>query len=102
MGVYEYSFISAYTAMFHASRALLFRDGVIEKSHYCMIRYLLDKYGTRIEKRFLWLLDEYREKRHELLYGLSLQKITNELAKEALENARQFLELVEELLEEKE
>ncbi len=102
LGVYEYSLIGAYTAMFHASRALLFRDGIIEKSHYCMIRYLLDRYGTKIEKRFLWLLDEYRERRHELLYGLSPQKITEELAREALETAKQFLEVVENLLEEKE
>ncbi len=53
-GVYEFAFISAYTAMFHAMRALLFRDGIIEKSHYCMIRYVLDKYGDKVEKRYIW------------------------------------------------
>jgi uncharacterized protein (UPF0332 family) len=31
---------SAYLAVFHSARALLFRDGVREKSHYCIGLYL--------------------------------------------------------------
>ncbi|MDD4446734.1 MAG: HEPN domain-containing protein [Methanothrix sp.] len=31
---------SAYLAVFHSARAVLFRDGVREKSHYCIGLYL--------------------------------------------------------------
>ncbi len=36
--------ISSYTAMFHAARAILFRDGVKERSHECIPVYLKEKY----------------------------------------------------------
>jgi len=38
---YEESIVSSYTCMFQAARALLFKDGVIEKSHACVIPKLL-------------------------------------------------------------
>jgi len=37
---YEESIVSSYTSMFQAARALLFRDGIIEKSHACVVAYL--------------------------------------------------------------
>jgi len=37
--------IMAYTAMFHAARALLYKDGIQEKSHLCLIIYLREKYS---------------------------------------------------------
>ncbi len=36
--------ISSYTAMFHAARAILFRDGIKERSHECIPVYLKEKY----------------------------------------------------------
>jgi len=40
---YDSCISSSYMVMFHSSRAILFRDGVREKSHFCIARYL-DKY----------------------------------------------------------
>ncbi|MBU4501226.1 MAG: HEPN domain-containing protein, partial [Nanoarchaeota archaeon] len=44
------SVISSYLAMFHSSRAILFFDGFREKSHYCIARYLEEKY---VKKKLL-------------------------------------------------
>lgn len=33
---YRSAQISTYLALFHSARAILFRDGVREKSHYCI------------------------------------------------------------------
>jgi len=46
-GLIDAAIILAYTAMFHAARALLFRDGVIEKSHVCLVEYLREIYVKR-------------------------------------------------------
>jgi len=34
----------SYTAMFHAARSLLFRDGIKERSHICTVSYLRETY----------------------------------------------------------
>lgn len=38
-GALNSSVLSSYLAMFHSARAILFRDGYREKSHYRMARY---------------------------------------------------------------
>ncbi len=43
-GFFEESIVSSYTSMFQAARALLFHDGVVEKSHACVVAYLREKY----------------------------------------------------------
>ena len=56
---------SAYLAVFHSARAVLFRDGVREKSHYCIGLYL-QKYveeGT-LEEEWPMLFDRIRSVRH--------------------------------------
>lgn len=66
MECYRMVMISGYTAMFHAGRAILFRDGVKERSHECIPLYIKEKYpaleGTAN------LLDSYRKLRHDTLY----------------------------------
>jgi uncharacterized protein (UPF0332 family) len=59
--------ISSYLAMFHAARAILFRDGWREKSHYCISRYLEEKYvkAGKLDGEWVELLDRSRELRHE-------------------------------------
>ncbi len=56
---------SAYLAVFHSARAVLFRDGVREKSHFCIGLYL-QKYveeGT-LEEEWPMLFDRIRSVRH--------------------------------------
>ena len=62
---YEESIVSSYTCMFQAARALLFLDGIIEKSHACVVLYLRENYATTLgHDRISWL-DTYRLERHE-------------------------------------
>ncbi len=44
-------------------------------------------------------IDEYREKRHEILYGMNVKEVSQEEAEEAIEIAKEFVEKVEDLLE---
>jgi uncharacterized protein (UPF0332 family) len=84
---YDITIIACYTAMFHAARALLFRDGVKEKSHICIIRYLQRHYRLG---RLINVLDSYRRIRHTALYGLDIL-FKEEDANEAIEQAEGFL-----------
>ncbi len=43
-GIPDATVILAYTSMFHAARAVLFRDGIVERSHVCLIEYLKETY----------------------------------------------------------
>ena len=71
--IYQSSVLSSYLAMFHSARAILFRDGYREKSHYCVARYLEEKYVKtgKLERKWVELLDYYREMRHNNQYDLS-------------------------------
>ena len=55
--------IMAYTAMFHAARALLYKDGIQEKSHLCLIIYLREKYSEKLPVHLINALDAYRIER---------------------------------------
>jgi len=67
---FEESILDAYTAMFHSARALLYKDGVQEKSHYAVYIYLKEKYGGEISKVLINVFYNYQKERHNILYGL--------------------------------
>jgi len=54
--------------MFHAARSILFRDGVKERSHLCVVSYIQESYPQL--KRLANQLDSYRRNRHNTLYAL--------------------------------
>ncbi|MCP8321946.1 MAG: HEPN domain-containing protein, partial [archaeon] len=41
------SIIASYNTVFHAARALLFKDGIKEKSHWAVARYLEYEYVNK-------------------------------------------------------
>ena len=77
--------ISSYTAMFHAARALLFKDGIKERSHECIPVYLKEQYPQL--EALANILDSYRRFRHDAIYGLDFA-IDDEEAKAALYSGR--------------
>lgn len=79
----------SYTAMFHAARGLLFKDGIKERSHACVPVYIRARY-PQLEK-FANILDSYRILRHRTLYGLEVL-IDRAEAEGALKAAKEFLE----------
>lgn len=95
---YEESIVSCYTCMFQAARALLFLDGIIEKSHACVVSYLRDNYSTTLgHDRVSWL-DTYRLERHESFYGLEKPTINKQEAEDALLKSERFLYSVKQII----
>lgn len=96
--IYEDAVIDAYAAMFHAARALLFKDGIVEKSHFGVYVYIREKYHAKIEARFINELNALRLERHELWYGLESMEVMEAEAEEVIAIARDFIKAIEKLL----
>lgn len=97
-GFYEESIVSSYTGMFHSARALLFKDGITERSHACVIAYLSKEYGQSLgQDRISWL-DTYRLERRESFYGLEASGMNKYESKDALSKAEKFLESVKNII----
>jgi len=95
---FEESIVSSYTSMFQAARALLFQDGVIEKSHTCVVAYLREHYSSTLGQDKINWLDTYRLERHESFYGLEKSNVDEHEAEDALEKSEKFLETVQQIL----
>jgi uncharacterized protein (UPF0332 family) len=98
-GAYNSSVLASYTAMFHSARAVLFFDGFREKSHFCIARYLEEKYvkTNLLEASWVQLLDHYREIRHDDQYSMTFLTVKDE-AQKALKTAGEFIKRMETLL----
>ena len=91
--------VNAYASMFHACRALLFKDGVQEKSHFCLIAYVKEKYVKTglLPAGIITLMDAFREQRHDVFYGFGEHEVKAADEKLALENAALLIRLVSKL-----
>jgi len=98
-GLFDSCLVSSYSAMFHAARALLLKDGFRERSHYCLARYVEEKYvnANKLDRAVVDLLDRFRELRHEDLYELDFFATTDD-AEEAIKNAEIVIKEVEKLI----
>jgi len=94
---YVWATVQVYTSMLNLARAVLFNDGIREKSHICTVlylrRYRSKHYGDLIEK-----LDILRRERHLTLYD-SREHITAEKVSERIQWAKEFLKKTKELLD---
>ena len=93
--VYSSTIICSYEAMFHAARAILFKDGVKEHSHVCIPIYLKDAYPDL--ESYANVLDTYRIYREKVAYGLDVEILEKD-ARDAIENAREFVELMSSII----
>ncbi len=93
LGIHRYRVVAvlSYTAMFHAARAILFKDGIKERSHECIPVYLKEKYPEL--ETSANVLDSYRRFRHDAIYGLDFVIDENE-ARACLETSKEFLEKI--------
>ena len=99
-GAFKSAISSLYLALFHSAREVLFRDGVREKSHYCIGIYL----GKYVEQRVLekdWVLifDRIRSLRHTDQYSLRIHP-TKEEVESGIGIAGDFIDRMEKLLNE--
>lgn len=102
-GFYEDVILYSYTAMFQAARALLFKDGIFEKSHYCVVEYLRRNYlgDGKLDQSHIHWLDTYRLERHDTLYGLDELEVSESDAHDSMEHAKAFLEVVGRIIKER-
>ena len=98
-GFYDTAYLTLYTSMFHAARSLLYRDGYQEKSHFSVYYYLLERYSDKLPKSLLNSFNEFRDHRHEILYGFE-GKNDKEEVEMAIIDSEEFLEEVKRLHEE--
>ena len=93
---YVWAMVQVYTSMLNLARAVLFSDGIREKSHVCTVEYLRkyhsDHYGDLIEK-----LDILRRERHLTLYD-SREHITADKVRDRINWCKEFLKKTRELL----
>lgn len=96
------SLLSAYLAVFHAARSILFFDGYREKSHACLARYLEENYVKKgfLELKWVEMLDHFRELRHSDQYSFNFFPSEEEI-KEAMEKSKKFVERMDMLLQQK-
>ena len=95
----DMAFIALYNASFHAARALLFRDGIKERSHYCVCKYIEEKYQMQelVTMQHAVILDSLRSKRNDIQYALEAPEMEEDL-NEIFGQVSDFLERVKEII----
>ena len=90
--------MAAYMGYFHAARAVLFRDGVREKSHYCIGVYL-ESYREQglLEDEWVLQFDHMRGMRQNDQYSLDARPTVQEV-RQAVVDAGEFIERLERLM----
>jgi len=88
---YDVAFLMAYNSMFQTVRALLFSQGIRERSHYAAIHFLKKQSKTAELSRLLEIVDDYRMSRHAVQYDGS--NVSDSSATEAIKDAETFLRL---------
>ncbi len=94
---YEMCLIASYNSIFHSCRALLFRKGYVEKSHFCLTEAIKDLYKSdKLLFEFLNSIDKIRLSRHEVQYqGVMAFKEEAEFVSEL---SKDFLDYIKEKL----
>jgi uncharacterized protein (UPF0332 family) len=98
-GVLRSALLAVYNGCFHAARAVLFRDGLREKSHYCIELYL-DSYVREghLEAGWIAVFGRMRSARHTDLYSFQPAPSREEV-ESAIRDGGKFVDRMELLLE---
>ncbi|MFH0986765.1 MAG: HEPN domain-containing protein [Candidatus Micrarchaeota archaeon] len=97
INLYDVAVLLAYSSMFHAARALLFKEGFKERAHWAVVEYLRSRYSSELSEPTINKLDTFRILRHSTAYGLDSETDSEE-AKMMLEFAAEFIEKVKKLV----
>jgi uncharacterized protein (UPF0332 family) len=95
---YNWSMIATYMAMFHAARALLFKDGYREKSHFAVLIFLEENYSDKLGKDLIFKFNLLRNYRHHGLYNIDIE-FKKEDVLDAIKDSKYFINKVKEILE---
>ena len=97
-GFHDEAVVASYSAMFQAARALLFSEGVVEKSHYCVILYLKDNHKNSLGMELISWLDLYRIERHTWFYGVESMDTDETGSEEAIDRSNEFIDRISNIL----
>ena len=99
-GALRSGLMAVYMGYFHAARAVLFRDGLREKSHICIELYL-EEYVQRgrLEEEWILLFHRIRSARHLDQYSFCAAPTEDEV-EFAIGHAEAFIDRIERLLQE--
>lgn len=99
-GFGQAALVTVYASMFHAGRALLYRDGVQEKSHFCLIVYLREKYGRtgELDNGLITVMDALREERHDVMYGVEKIRVKPGQVELAIKTAERMIAAVKKII----
>ncbi|MBU0532583.1 HEPN domain-containing protein [Candidatus Micrarchaeota archaeon] len=94
---YDISFLTAYISIFHSARAILFKKGYKERSHFCLFEFIRQEFRNDPDLvRFAEIGHNYREMRRVIQYEGSF--CSEDSAKEAIDDAKKFLRTVKKLI----
>ena len=98
-GIKDMAFIALYNASFHAARAILFRDGIKERSHYCVCKYIEEIYHVNelVTMQQSVILDSLRSKRNDIQYSLEQPELEEDIG-EIFSEVTGFIERVKEII----
>ncbi|MFA5295439.1 MAG: HEPN domain-containing protein [Methanoregulaceae archaeon] len=89
---------SVYVAIFHGARAVLFHDGIREKSHFCLEQYLNTfVVSGALERKWIMFFADMRSKRDINQYGFEPPLTRDEVAT-FLDMAARFIDEMEQLI----
>jgi len=91
--------ISLYSAYFHVARSLLYKDGIKERSHYCIARYVEEEYVNKklLNIKFLNAFETIMNMRHNIQYSTETITIDEDLD-ELYNICLEFLNEVEKII----
>ena len=93
--------IYLYYSFFHAARALLFKDGIKERSHYCALVYIEFTYvkNKQISENYLHVIRALKESRQEIQYGFIIDNtIELETLKDYFDCCKRFVREIESII----
>jgi uncharacterized protein (UPF0332 family) len=97
-GSFRSALMAAYMGYFHAARAVLFRDGIREKSHYCIGVYLEScRERGLLEDEWVLQFEHMRGLRQTDQYSLDARPTIQEV-RQAVEDAGKFIERMDRLV----
>lgn len=92
---FKWATIQSYYSMFHSVRALLYKKGYREKSHYALFLAIRELYSKELETSLINQFEEGMALRQEADYGLKFSKTG---ALETIDGAEKILSKVKESL----
>ena len=95
----DMAIVAAYSAVFHAARAILFLDGTAERSHVAIYEYLKEKHKS-LGSGLIETFNLYRKLRHSVAYGLDTIVETKD-SQEAINFAVEFIKEVKKYIKNK-